>query len=162
MFIKCPICSNVLEVETEWIGRKVECPYCQSKFIIKNECLQLVRKNINKDRKPKMLWCGVIYLYAFLGLSVLANLLSGKGAMGSVGVGCLMLWGVYQIQQGSKKARLAITIVFSILSILFLCLGWVIGFLLMLILCVPIVLLWLPQCNAWFSSRQSITDSNAD
>lgn len=34
MIIKCPQCHEEIEVEEEWAGRKAQCPYCETKFMI--------------------------------------------------------------------------------------------------------------------------------
>lgn len=34
MIIKCPQCHEELEVEEAWVGRKAQCPYCETKFMI--------------------------------------------------------------------------------------------------------------------------------
>ena len=159
MTIKCPKCSNTIEVESEWAGQKAECPYCQARFIIPEECKSsLAKPDNNVVRRPKMLWAGLICLYALLGMSIAENLFADKVSMGAIGIGCLMLWGVYRIQQGSKKARLSVTIMFCILTLPFLVMLKFRGLFPVLIFIVPVIFLWLPQCNAWFKEQQRIKE----
>lgn len=37
MVIFCPNCQNRLEVPEEFSGEKLQCPYCEVKFIIESE-----------------------------------------------------------------------------------------------------------------------------
>ena len=159
MTTKCPKCSNTIEIESEWVGKKVECPYCQAKFIITNNGEPSVaNSNNNSVRRPKMLWVGLIFLYIIFVMSIVGNLLADKVSMGPIGMGGLMLWGVYRIQQGSNKARLTMTIILCVLAIPFGTMLKSLGLFLVLIFIVPIVFLWLPQCNAWFKEQQRIKE----
>ena len=157
--IKCPKCSNVIEVDSEWLGQRAQCPYCQEKFIIEDTSRASVIRSCNSSvQRPKMLWVALIWLYVLFGISILGNLLESKVPMESIVMACFMLWGVYRIQQGSNKARLTITIILGVLTIFFSFNLRMMGFVSMLIFIIPVVFLWLPQCNVWFKEQQRIRD----
>ena len=65
--VKCPVCHNKTECESEWIGRNGECPFCQNVFVISatpeesrfKKLLAWVKRNISnasvKTRVEKLL-----------------------------------------------------------------------------------------------------------
>ena len=154
MTTNCPKCANPVEIDSDWNGKTVECPYCQERFVIKSMSDSSFSENRdNRVGRPKMLWAGLVWLYVLFAMSIVGNLLAEKVAIESIVMGCLMLWGVYRIQQGSNIARLTITIIISVMTVFLSLRIKMVGLILMLMFIVPVIFLWLPQCNKWFKEQ---------
>ena len=152
--IKCPHCNNSLEIEPGWIGRKAKCSYCANEFIIASKSASPKSESVLPLKRPKMLWVGVVWLYLILGSSLVGNIVQGNIKTETIGMGCLVIYGVYSIQQGSTLARLLVTILFALASLMSFRMGVFVGLFFAAILLLPIIFLWLPQCNAWFREKK--------
>ena len=63
--VNCPHCNNLVDVEEEWFGMSVECPWCEKVFIF-NEQLQENSKNLNGRRNKIAIIVSVAFLIAIV------------------------------------------------------------------------------------------------
>lgn len=161
ILVECPKCSKPVEVDSSWAGKKAACPYCQAQFIIPGHKVEpSLPSECQLLRRPKMLWAGIICLYILFGLGLASNIVQGDINIGAICAGFLMLLGAYRMQQGSNKARVAMTIFLGLVSVVVIICLKLQGLLVMMPFIVPLIFVWLPQCNAWFREKKRVDELN--
>ncbi|MBE6392096.1 MAG: hypothetical protein E7042_07885 [Lentisphaerae bacterium] len=62
---ECPICHNILEIESEYCGMETECPICNTQIIIPTP--QTPQKDLGKTKKRnKIIVASIIFIFAII------------------------------------------------------------------------------------------------
>ena len=70
----CPHCNSALQVQSEWIGQKVECPICHNAFVIPPPVLDRITPQTveSAPKKKKVIITLSIIIAALLGIGITA------------------------------------------------------------------------------------------
>ena len=78
MKIECPVCHNALECESEWCGRKAQCPFCENCFVITETMLEPVASK--SKSKWRCAWLGAAAVFCLAAGVGVGHFLFASGA----------------------------------------------------------------------------------